>query len=368
MITLNFSLALDNFSLSLDETIPSSGITAIFGRSGAGKTSLINAISGLSVPDTGKISVGESTLFDAEKNIKLPPEKRRIGYVFQDARLFPHMSVEKNLRYGQSRANPSMFEEITQLLGIGELLARYPRDLSGGEKQRVAIGRALLSEPELLIMDEPTASLDGPRRQELISYLLRLTESLSIPMIYVSHSLDEILQLADHMLLLNKGRVIANGSLHDVWSSEHMQPWLSVKEQSALVTATVVGTHPRYAMSKLDLEGETLWVPAVEAALDSRLRLRVFANDISIVKTPASDTSIRNVLPCFIESVVRAKQGEMSTGYCQVMLRMGNEVLIANITEWAADELALSTGDKVFAQLKGISIAKSDLAQHHSNF
>ncbi|MDD1792138.1 molybdenum ABC transporter ATP-binding protein ModC [Enterovibrio sp. ZSDZ42] len=365
MISLNMMLQRDNFSLSLNASIPSSGITAIFGRSGAGKTSLINAISGLVTPDSGSIQIGDQVLFDSEKGINLPPERRRIGYVFQDARLFPHMSVSKNLKYGCKTYNQNTFDEVVTLLGIGSLLRRYPHDLSGGEKQRVAIGRALLSDPELLIMDEPTASLDAPRRQELISYLLRLAKSLHIPVIYVSHSLDEILQLADHMLMLNQGEVVANGPLHDIWGSPPMRPWLSAKEQSALVTATVVKNHPVYPMTQLDLQGQPLWVPKVEQGKGISLRLRVYANDISIVKTQASDTSIRNVIPSIIHAIERADAQSSESAYCQLVLRVGDETLLANITQWALDELNLSVGQKVFAQLKGVSIARGDLAQNH---
>ncbi|WP_325894459.1 molybdenum ABC transporter ATP-binding protein ModC [Grimontia sp. NTOU-MAR1] len=368
MITLTLNIDLSPFQLSVDETIPSSGITAVFGRSGAGKTSLINAVSGLVKPDAGRIALGEKVLFDSIENINLAPEHRRIGYVFQEARLFPHMSVEKNLKYGQRREDKDQFDEITQLLGIEHLLERYPSALSGGEKQRVAIGRALLSDPELLIMDEPTASLDGPRRQELIQYLLRLTTSLSVPVLYVSHSLDEILQIADNMLILNEGKTVANGPLHDVWGSAPMRPWLSAKEQSALVTAKLVGYHPIYGMAQLDLEGETVWVTRVEDVEGSMLRLRIFANDISIVKSRPSDTSIRNILPAVVEEVCRSELGDNEPDYCQVVLRVGNQRLLANITRWAIDDLGLSFGDVVFAQLKGVSITKGDLAQEHKNF
>lgn len=368
MITLSFTLNHTPFVLSLEEVIPSSGITAVFGRSGAGKTSLINAISGLVTPESGRISVGDKVLFDSVAGINLPPEHRRIGYVFQEARLFPHMTVEKNLKYGQQREDNAQFSEIIALLGIEGLLKRHPADLSGGEKQRVAIGRALLSEPELLIMDEPTASLDGPRRQELIQYLLRLAEKLNIPVLYVSHSLDEILHIADSMVILNDGKVIANGPLHDIWGSAPMRPWLSAKEQSALVMARCVGKHPDYAMAQLDLDGEILWVPDTGKPIGATLRLRVFANDISIVKSRPNDTSIRNILPAVVDEVCDLPSDDSQSGYCQVALRVGNQRLLANITQWAADDLRLSRGDGVYAQLKGVSITKGDLAQEHKNF
>ncbi len=189
MIQITVSQELQSFKLDVDFTLPGNGITAIFGRSGAGKTTLINAISGLSKPDRGRIVVGDRRLFDSVNKICLPPEKRRIGYVFQDARLFPHMTVEKNLRYGVRTHNQERWQTILDLLGIGHLLRRYPASLSGGEKQRVGIGRALLSEPELLLMDEPLASLDLPRKRELMPYLNRLAAAVNIPILLVSHSL-----------------------------------------------------------------------------------------------------------------------------------------------------------------------------------
>ncbi len=365
MITLSFDISLDSFSLHLDETLPASGITAVFGRSGAGKTSLINAVSGLITPRHGRISLGEKALFDSGQQVNLPPEKRRVGYVFQDARLFPHMTVEKNLRYGEKRNQPSVFKEIVALLDIETLLNRYPRDLSGGEKQRVAIGRALMAAPELLIMDEPTASLDAPRRQELISYLLLLVEKLKVPVLYVSHSLDEILQLADNMLILDRGHVVANGPIHEVWGSEPMRPWLSAKEQSMLVMATVMGHHENYAMTQLDLEGQSLWVQRVQAEKGARMRLRIFANDISIVKTKPTDSSIRNVIPVEIADVMQCDSGNGEAGYCQLALKIGQQTLLANITQWAADELSLAQGQRVYAQLKGVSVAKGDSAPTH---
>lgn len=357
MITLAFDMTLEDFTLSLNETVPASGITAVFGRSGAGKTSLINAVAGLSSPTSGRISVGDKVLFDSQKGINLPPEKRNVGYVFQDARLFPHLTVEKNLRYGEKQQQPALFHEIVALLGLDGLLMRYPRDLSGGEKQRVAIGRALMTTPELLIMDEPTASLDEPRRQELIAYLLKLVATLKVPVLYVSHGLDEILQIADNMLVLSDGRAVANDLLHSVWGTEVMQPWLSAKEQSMLVIATVVGHHSHYALTQLDLDGESLWVQQLDAVKGTKMRLRIFANDISIVKTRPVDSSIRNVIPVVVDSVLREAE------HCQLRLQIGQQTLLANITEWAADELALKPGDHVFAQLKGVSIAKGDFAQ-----
>lgn len=215
MLELNFTQTLGNHTLTLNETLPASGITAIFGVSGAGKTSLINAISGLTRPQSGRIVLNDRVLNDVENKIYLSPDKRRIGYVFQDARLFPHYSVRGNLRYGMAKSMAGQFDKLVTLLGIEPLLDRLPSSLSGGEKQRVAIGRALLTAPELLLLDEPLASLDIPRKRELLPYLQRLTREINIPMLYVSHSLDEILHLADKVLVLEEGSVKAFGNLEE---------------------------------------------------------------------------------------------------------------------------------------------------------
>ena len=224
MLELNFTQTLGSHTLTLNETLPASGITAIFGVSGAGKTSLINAISGLTRPQSGRIVLNNRVLNDAEKKVCLSPDKRRIGYVFQDARLFPHYSVRGNLRYGMAKSMAGQFDKLVALLGIEPLLDRLPSSLSGGEKQRVAIGRALLTAPELLLLDEPLASLDIPRKRELLPYLQRLAREINVPMLYVSHSLDEILHLADKVLVLEAGRVKAFGNLEEVWGSSVMHP------------------------------------------------------------------------------------------------------------------------------------------------
>ena len=225
MLTLNFSQQLGDHQLELDVQIPASGITALFGVSGAGKTSLINAISGLTQPQRGQIQLNDRLLYDAASGINLPPEKRRIGYVFQDARLFPHYRVRGNLQYGMAAAMKPQFDALVALLGLEALLQRYPASLSGGEKQRVAIGRALLTAPDILLMDEPLASLDLPRKRELMPYLQKLAKQVDIPVLYVSHSLDEILQLAETVLVLDHGKVKAFGPLERVWSSSAMRPF-----------------------------------------------------------------------------------------------------------------------------------------------
>ncbi|HEY4469027.1 MAG TPA: molybdenum ABC transporter ATP-binding protein ModC, partial [Klebsiella sp.] len=260
MLELDFSQTLGTHCLQIRETLPASGITAVFGVSGAGKTSLINAISGLTRPQQGRIVLNGRVLNDAEKRIYLAPEKRRIGYVFQDARLFPHYKVRGNLKYGMAKNMADQFDKLVDLLGIAPLLDRLPGGLSGGEKQRVAIGRALLTAPELLLLDEPLASLDIPRKRELLPYLQRLAREINIPMLYVSHSLDEIQHLADKVLVLEEGTVKAFGNLEEVWSSSVMHPWLPQEQQSTILSVTVAAQHPQYAMTALTLGEQQIWV------------------------------------------------------------------------------------------------------------
>ncbi|MFK3661721.1 molybdenum ABC transporter ATP-binding protein ModC [Scandinavium sp. NPDC088450] len=350
MLELNFSQTLGDHCLTINESLPASGITAIFGVSGAGKTSLINAISGLTKPQKGRIVLNNRVLNDAEKNICLSPEKRRVGYVFQDARLFPHYKVRGNLRYGMAKSMAGQFDKLVSLLGIEGLLDRLPGGLSGGEKQRVAIGRALLTAPELLLLDEPLASLDIPRKRELLPYLQRLAREINIPMLYVSHSLDEILHLADKVLVLEEGNVKAFGNLEGVWGSSVMHPWLPKEQQSSILKVTVLEHHPHYAMSALALGDQHLWVNKLDLPLQSPVRIRVQASDVSLVLQPPVQTSIRNVL--------RAKVVQCfdDNGQVEVQLEVGGRTLWARISPWARDDLAVKPGQWLYAQIKSVSI------------
>jgi len=318
MLELNFTQTLGEHCLTLNETLPASGITAIFGVSGAGKTSLINAISGLTRPQSGRIVLNDRVLNDVEKRIYLTPEKRRIGYVFQDARLFPHYKVLGNLRYGMAKSMAGQFDKLVALLGIEHLLDRLPSSLSGGEKQRVAIGRALLTAPELLLLDEPLASLDIPRKRELLPYLQRLAREINIPMLYVSHSLDEILHLADKVLVLENGSVKAFGNLEEVWGSSVMHPWLPPEQQSSIMKVSVLEHHPHYAMTALAIGDQHVWVNKLDKPLHTNLRIRIQASDVSLVLQPPLQSSIRNIL--------RAKVAQCydDNGQVEVQLEIGS--------------------------------------------
>ena len=350
MLELNFSQTLGTHRLQVAENLPASGITAVFGVSGAGKTSLINAISGLTRPEQGRIVLNDRVLYDAEKKICLPPEKRRVGYVFQDARLFPHYNVMGNLRYGMAKSMAGQFDKLVALLGIEQLLERLPGGLSGGEKQRVAIGRALLTAPELLLLDEPLASLDIPRKRELLPYLQRLAREINIPVLYVSHSLDEILHLADKVMVLEAGAVKAFGNLEDVWGSSVMNPWLPHEQQSSILKVSVLEQHPHYAMTALALGDQHIWVNRLDKPLQAAVRIRIQATDVSLVLQPSGNTSIRNTL--------RAKvvQNYDLDGQVEVQLDVSGRTLWARISPWARDELNIKPGLWLYAQIKSVSI------------
>ena len=350
MLELNFSQTLGTHCLQINESLPASGITAVFGVSGAGKTSLINAISGLTQPQKGRIVLNDRVLNDVEQGVCLAPEKRRIGYVFQDARLFPHYKVRGNLRYGMAKSMAEQFDKLVALLGIESLLDRLPGSLSGGEKQRVAIGRALLPAPELLLLDEPLASLDIPRKRELLPYLQRLAREINIPMLYVSHSLDEILHLADKVLVLEGGQVKAFGNLEDVWGSSVMHPWLPQDQQSSILRVTVLEHHPHYAMTALALGDQHIWVNKLDKPLQSAVRVRIQATDVSLVLQPSQHTSIRNVLHA------KVMQCFDNNGQVEVQLDVSGRTLWARISPWARDDLAVKPGQWLYAQVKSVSI------------
>ncbi|MEZ8702901.1 molybdenum ABC transporter ATP-binding protein ModC [Vibrio cyclitrophicus] len=365
-LVLQYQQQLGETFFDIDLELPSSGITAIFGRSGAGKTSLINAISGLKQPDKGLISVSGTTLFDSKNGVNLPTHQRNVGYVFQESRLFPHMKVTANLKYGMKRSDQAHFDQIVSLLSLGLLLDRYPARLSGGEKQRVAIGRALLSKPSILLMDEPLASLDLPRKREVMPFLENLSETVQIPIIYVTHSLNEILRLANHLVIIEQGKVISSGVTEEVWASRAMQPWQSFSEQSSLFEATLAEHNDDYALSRLMLGKSTsLWVQKVSSEIGASVRLQVRANDVSIALEQPQRTSIRNILPMTIRSVETHQQGSNKQSVAVELELEPGCYLWATITLWALDELNLEIGQQVYAQIKGVSVTQRDIAVTH---
>ncbi|TNH05459.1 molybdenum ABC transporter ATP-binding protein ModC [Testudinibacter sp. TR-2022] len=350
MLEINVKKQLGSLALSANLQIPSNGVTALFGLSGSGKSSLINLVSGLSTPDQGYIQLNNRTLVDTTRKINLPPEQRHLGYVFQDARLFPHYTVKGNLAYGKKNVSKAVYQEIIELLGIEHLLKRYPLTLSGGEKQRVAIGRALLTQPQMLLMDEPLAALDLPRKQELLDYLDRLAKEIKIPILYVSHSLEELLRLAQRVILMEQGKVLAFGKLETIWQSPHFLPWKGVQQQSAVFNLPIEMQHPLYQMTALAFGEQHLWIQQVEKSVGDSVRICIYSSDVSIILQPAKGSSIRNVLACQITDIETQAQ--------QVEVRLNADGLQfgASISRWALAELKLSVGMWVYAQVKSVSV------------
>jgi molybdate transport system ATP-binding protein len=323
------------------------GVTALFGPSGAGKTSLINAVAGLFEPDEGRIVIAGRTVLDTASGAFVPARRRRAGYVFQDARLFPHMNVEANLRFGWRRASPRAGEEdiarIVAMLGLAPLLARGPRALSGGEKSRVALGRALLASPDILLLDEPLAALDAARRAEILPYLERLRDT-GVPMLYVSHSVDEVARLADNIVLLRAGRVTAQGSVFDLLTQIEgdIDPVGAVLE-------TRVEAHRDDGLTALAFDGGRLLVSRIAGETGAGVRVRIRAEDIMLAREEPRAISANNVLPAVVTAIGRGAQAD-------VQLAIGTARLVARITQSSARRLELAPGTEVFAIIKSVIV------------
>ncbi len=338
------------------------GITALFGRSGAGKTTVINAVAGLFKPDAGRVSFGSETLFDHDAGIFVPPNRRRLGYVFQDARLFPHLSVLNNLMFGNRYTAPGAagptLDEVVDLLGLSALLERAPATLSGGEKQRVALGRALLSHPRMLLMDEPLANLDGPRKQAILPYLERLRDGpLRLPILYVSHAVDEVTRLADRLVLLHNGQVSAQGPLYEVMSDPSAVPLLGVREAGAVIDARVT-SHAADGLSTLAISAGQLELPGVQAAVGARVRIRILAQDVILSRIRPEALSSVNILPVTIEKV-HPGDGPGAA----IALRAGDDRILARVTARAVAELGLVEGIACYAILKATTVAPGSIGR-----
>lgn len=332
------------------------GLTALFGRSGTGKTTLINAIAGLLRPRRAHISINGRLLTDTESGIHVPPHRRRIGYVFQDARLFPHLTVHHNLLYGRffsRRADHIDFDHVVALLGIAPLLQRRPATLSGGETQRVAIGRALLARPELLLMDEPLAALDGARKEEILPYLERLRDELKLPIVYVSHAIPEVTRLADTVVLLSDGRVQAVGSVEDLTARLDLFPFTGRYEAGAVLTATVLRHDETWGLSVLQTRAGEILVPKLERAPGSALRIRIRARDVTLALAPPSGTSALNILPGTVAELRPSSEGGPQI---EVRLDCRGDTLLARITRLSANRLDLRPGKPVFAMIKTVAL------------
>ena len=350
MLHIDVKKQLGTLPLEAHLDIPSQGVTALFGLSGSGKSSLINLVSGLINPDEGVISLNDRELFNSVENVCVPINQRNIGYVFQDARLFPHYTVNGNLRYGMKNTSKDEFNYIVELLGIGHLLKRYPITLSGGEKQRVAIGRALLTDPEILLMDEPLSALDLPRKRELMNYLERLSKEINIPILYVTHSLDELLRLAERVILLTNGKVEAYDVLENIWDSPLFLPWKQENEQSAVLSLPVFMHNPSYKMTALSIGDQNIWINQVEAQINEKVRICIHSSDVSISLNKVEQSSIRNTLYGRIVKILELENR------VDLKLDIGGKHLWASISKWSFHDLALQEGQLVYAQIKAISV------------
>ena len=313
-------------------------------------------------PDSGRIALADQLLFDSFQGIDLAPERRRIGYVFQEGRLFPHLNVRGNLSYGLRRVPPGErrieLEQVIGLLGLEPHLGRRPRDLSGGEKQRVALGRAMLANPRLLLMDEPLAALDQQRKEEVMPFIERLRDELAIPIVYVSHAMDEVVRLADTLVLLSEGRTVAVGPLDELTSRLDLRPLTGRYEAGAVIEATVTRHDHSFALSELDFSGGTLRVPQIDLPPGASLRVRLRARDIALALEQPKNTSILNAFP----GVVRDMSEEPGS-LVDVLLDVGGTALWARVTARSCHDLNLQTGSRVYALVKAVAIDRHTLGR-----
>lgn len=367
MIAVDVQKRLGAFELAAEFAAPSEGITALFGRSGAGKTTLVNALAGLIRPDRGRIEVDGEILFSDADGIDRRPEHRRLGYVFQEGRLFPHYSVRGNLGYGMRAGQPRdpalSFEAVVELLRLQPLLRRRPRDLSGGEKQRVAIGRALLADPRILLMDEPLASLDLAHRAEILPFIEELRSRLRIPIVYVSHAMEEIVRLADTLVLMSEGRVVAVGTVEDLTSRLDLRPLTGRFEAGAVIRASIAGNDLVFGLSELSFPGGRLRVPHLGLPLGTPVRARIRARDVALALERPQGLSILNVFAGRVVEIA-ADEGPM----VDVSLDIGKPdrpvALWARITRRSAHDLRLEIGKPIFALVKSVALDRQSFSPY----
>lgn len=353
-LQVRYRLQRGAFRLDAAFEAPGRGVTALFGRSGSGKTLLLRCIAGLEQAEAGFLRLGETQWEDSGTGLRLPPNHRRVGYVFQEAALFPHLSVRGNLHYGLRRtpAEERRIDEAqaVEWLGIGHLLGRRPATLSGGERQRVAIARALLAGPRLLLMDEPLAALDREAKAAILPYLERLHEVLPVPTLYVSHSLDEVVHLADHLVLIGAGRVQGSGPVAELLTRLDL-PLAHGEGAAAVVEARVAAHDPEFHLSHLDFPGGRFSVRAVDAPVGARHRLRILAKDVSLALEAPRASSILNVFPARVVAI--AEEGPAQR---IVQLETGGIRLLSRITAKSASLLGLEPGMALYAQIKSVAV------------
>ena len=353
-ISAKFRVDRKDFELDVDLTLPGRGVTALFGHSGSGKTTCLRAMAGLERASDGYFALGDEVWQDESRGLFVPPHRRALGVVFQEASLFPHLSVRGNMEFGQKRTSTAAtrfsLTEIAQLLGIDHLLDRSPSQLSGGERQRVSIARALLAAPKILLMDEPLAALDLKRKLEILPYLERLHRELAIPIIYVSHAPDEVARLADHLVLLDAGKVVASGALNEVLSRIDL-PGAFADDAGVVIEASVV-EHEADDLTRLEFPGGTIFVSRCNEPLGAVLRCRIHARDVSLALTPQTGSSILNCVSAIVVDLAPTD----TPGHVLVKLDVVGEPLLARITRRSAETLGIRPGLALRAQIKAIAL------------
>jgi molybdate transport system ATP-binding protein len=356
MMAVEFDIRHTLGSFRLDARfVADRGLTVLFGRSGSGKTSLINVIAGLVRPDEGRVVIDGTVVVDTARGIFVPSHKRRVGYVFQESRLLPHLTVRQNLLYGRWFARlgstGAEVERIFALLGLEKLIHRRPHHLSGGERQRVAIGRALLAEPRLLLMDEPLASLDEGRKQEVMPYLERLRDHARIPMIYVSHSVPEVTRLASTIVLVSEGQVQAQGPVAEMMQRLDLFPMLGRSEAGAVIEAKVTGHDPAYGLTTLASRAGQWRLPIIDAPVGAQVRLRVRSRDVMIARGRPEGISALNVLNATVTEIAGG-----AGPIVELRLDCGGEAILARLTRYSVDRLGLTPGTEVQALIKSVAL------------
>ena len=360
-IHLQIQLNRSAFMLDVDLQLPGQGITAILGASGSGKTTLLRTVAGLEKNQQGRIQIGAHVWQDTQQGIDLPTWQRPLGYVFQESSLLPHLTVSDNLNFGLKRAlktsgnaQPDAAKALQasiELLGIGNFLQRMPDQLSGGERQRVAIARAIAMQPQLLLMDEPLASLDAARRQEIFPWLSKLRDELKMPMLYVTHSADEVARLADHLVVLDKGNVKAQGPVSAVLT-QVVNPVVVGEDAGALIAGHIGQVDTQWHLSRIDFEGGCVWMRDAGLPVGKAVRIRILARDVSLATSEPQNTSIQNQLRGTIQSITP----DAHPSQVLVVLKCGAEEVMARVTKRAVDELGLLVGQPVWAQVKSVAL------------
>ena len=357
-VELRYELKRADYLLDVDLKFPMHGITGIFGESGSGKTTLLRCIAGLETPKTGRLAIDGEVWQDTAQNISRAIHQRRIGYVFQEPRLFRNLNVQGNLDYASRRAqnhnagNGVEFDQIVELLGLTHLLQRAPGELSGGEAQRVSIARAVLRAPRLVLMDEPLAALDRARKDEILPFLDRLHTELSLPILYVSHSIEEVCRLCDHLVVIDRGQILADGEIQSVLVNLEL-PLLAGEEAGSVIEGSIETYDTEYDLTRVRFSAGTLLVPGRFGAENTPLRLRIRAGDVSLCRSRPNDSSILNIIAVTVDDI-QSGHGP----YALVRLRAGDDLLVARLTRRSADQLGLKPEDRLLAQIKSVAVRR----------